>query len=209
MHPADLELSKDKLACFLWLARRPATVPERYGSASLPVHMHLAIGPAERDAWLLCMRRAIEKQHYRDDFKTYLYQQLDYSGAPGNQPDCETLCPLKYLYIPHGGGPIPLMPESSQGKLTLFLQGGPIATTRCHCGIECSLGGDRSMLPPRHRLILYFDYYGFPPETYEYQYPCPGQPALAEKLFASICRIKASKQHSTMNEVLITVCLCH
>ena len=29
---------------------------------------------------------------------------------------------------------------------------------------------------------LLFDYYGFPPETYEYEYPAPGAPALAERV---------------------------
>ena len=29
---------------------------------------------------------------------------------------------------------------------------------------------------------MYFDYYGFPPETYEYQYPAPGHPELAHQI---------------------------
>jgi len=28
---------------------------------------------------------------------------------------------------------------------------------------------------------MYYDYGGFPPETYEYQYPAPGSPNLAQK----------------------------
>ncbi len=78
MHPQDLEESKDKLARFLcgWLGG-PRLYQEKYGQISIPaVHAHLGIGAAERDAWLLCMQHAIEKQNYRDDFKSYLYQQL-------------------------------------------------------------------------------------------------------------------------------------
>ncbi len=29
---------------------------------------------------------------------------------------------------------------------------------------------------------LLFDYYGFPPEAYDYQYPAPGNPALAARV---------------------------
>lgn len=28
---------------------------------------------------------------------------------------------------------------------------------------------------------LYFDYYGFPPETYKLKYPAPGAPSLAQQ----------------------------
>ena len=33
---------------------------------------------------------------------------------------------------------------------------------------------------------LYFDYYGFPPETYEYTYGAPGSPELAQRLFETL-----------------------
>jgi aromatic ring-opening dioxygenase catalytic subunit (LigB family) len=33
---------------------------------------------------------------------------------------------------------------------------------------------------------LLFDYYGFPAETYEYQYPAPGNPELAERIQAML-----------------------
>lgn len=29
---------------------------------------------------------------------------------------------------------------------------------------------------------MYYDYYGFPPETYQYNYPAPGDPALAKRI---------------------------
>ncbi len=78
MHPDDLQLSSDKLACFLcgWLGG-PRLYTERFGQISIPAaHRHLAIGAAERDAWLLCMKKAIDQQGYGEDFKRYLYQQL-------------------------------------------------------------------------------------------------------------------------------------
>jgi hemoglobin len=78
MHPRDLSMSRDKLARFLcgWL-NGPNLYREKYGPISIPgVHAHLTIRPAERDAWLNCMERAIASQAYSAEFKQYLYAQL-------------------------------------------------------------------------------------------------------------------------------------
>ena len=78
LHPPDLSTSRDKLARFLggWL-NGPNTFEEKYGSIHIPrAHAHLPIGVEERDAWLLCMQRAIEQQPYAEDFKRYLLREL-------------------------------------------------------------------------------------------------------------------------------------
>jgi hemoglobin len=78
MHPDDLEISVDKLARFLcgWLGG-PKRYQEKYGSISIPgVHRHLPVTARERDAWLVCMQRAIEERPYPADFKRYLLEQL-------------------------------------------------------------------------------------------------------------------------------------
>ena len=78
MHPQDLQVSRDKLARFLcgWLGG-PRRFQERYGSIVIPsAHKHLPIGEDERDAWLLCMRLAVERQPWADDFKAYFLQQI-------------------------------------------------------------------------------------------------------------------------------------
>lgn len=78
MHPEDLTVSRDKLTCFLcgWLGG-PKYYGQKYGPIRIPVaHKHLDIGIAERDAWLLCMEKAIEEQPYEDSFKKYLLEQL-------------------------------------------------------------------------------------------------------------------------------------
>ncbi len=55
----------------------PPLYQEKYGSISIPsAHRHLAIGSEQRDAWLLCMERAISEQPYSADFSEYLLQQL-------------------------------------------------------------------------------------------------------------------------------------
>jgi hemoglobin len=78
MHAPDLEEVKDKLARFLcgWLGG-PRLFQEKYGPISIPmVHLPFPIGPAERDAWLLCMQKAVDVQPYEPGFKAYLMAQL-------------------------------------------------------------------------------------------------------------------------------------
>lgn len=78
MHRDDLTESTDKLARFLsaWLGG-PKLYSEKYGPIAIPrAHAHLPIGAAERDAWLLCMDRALAEQPYTADFKAYMLKQL-------------------------------------------------------------------------------------------------------------------------------------
>ncbi|MGJ8669678.1 MAG: group II truncated hemoglobin [Oceanococcus sp.] len=78
MHPQDLALSRKKLTYFLsgWLGG-PKLFSQHFGSIRIPVfHRFLDVGVAERDAWMECMTRAIEKQDFAPDFKHYLAVQL-------------------------------------------------------------------------------------------------------------------------------------
>lgn len=78
MHPTDLIVSRKKLTYFLcgWMGG-PRLYTEHYGPISIPgFHQHLSIGEAERDAWLLCMREAIDTQPYQASFKDYLFAQI-------------------------------------------------------------------------------------------------------------------------------------
>jgi hemoglobin len=62
IHPPSLDESRDKLTWFLvgWLGGPPRYV-DRFGQPRLRArHLRVAIGDAERDAWMLCMRRAME-----------------------------------------------------------------------------------------------------------------------------------------------------
>lgn len=78
MHEENLELMTDKLTLFLsmWLGG-PKIYREKYSKAGMPqAHQHLVINEMERDAWLLCMDRAVDKQNFSDDFKIYLKKQF-------------------------------------------------------------------------------------------------------------------------------------
>jgi hemoglobin len=78
MHPDDLTLSRQKLAYFLsgWMGG-PRLYAEHFGSIGIPrVHMHLTIESEERDAWMLCMDKALGKMNYPETLKAYLMEQL-------------------------------------------------------------------------------------------------------------------------------------
>lgn len=79
MHPPDLTESRRKLIYFLsgWLGG-PRLFQQHYGPISIPgAHKRFPIGYEERDAWLLCMQRAIATQPYSDQFKDYLLAALN------------------------------------------------------------------------------------------------------------------------------------
>ena len=78
MHPQDLTLSIEKLACFLsgWLGG-PKLFSAKFGPINIPkAQSHLPISYAEGDAWMLCMQKAVADQSYDDSFKAYLVKEL-------------------------------------------------------------------------------------------------------------------------------------
>jgi len=62
MHEPDLAHTKEVLVKFLieWLGGPKAYSPERGHPRLRMKHSMFAIGPAERDAWMLCMKRAMD-----------------------------------------------------------------------------------------------------------------------------------------------------
>ena len=78
MHPKDLTESRDKLVHFLsgWM-NGPQIYGDKYGAIHIPMaHQRFKVGESERDAWLLCMQFALDKNDYPQAFKTYLMQEL-------------------------------------------------------------------------------------------------------------------------------------
>jgi hemoglobin len=74
LHPPSLEASRDKLYLFLtgWLGGPPLYV-ERVGPPMLRArHLSFPIGDAERDAWMLCMGRALEEQEMPGELRDFL-----------------------------------------------------------------------------------------------------------------------------------------
>lgn len=79
MHADDLDLLRDKLTVFLtgWLGG-PREYTSKFRRIRIPaVHAHLRIDEPERDAWMLCMQRAVAEQDaWADDFKAYFLKAI-------------------------------------------------------------------------------------------------------------------------------------
>lgn len=62
MHKDDLSAIEEKLADYLitWLGGPPIYIEKNGGMCLTDAHAPFAIGPAERDQWLLCMNTALE-----------------------------------------------------------------------------------------------------------------------------------------------------
>ena len=78
MHPEDLTEPRKKLTYFLCgVLGGPGLYIEHYGGVNLPeFHKQFPIGTGERDAWMLCMQRAIAVQPSEASFKEYLLARL-------------------------------------------------------------------------------------------------------------------------------------
>ena len=77
-HPEDLSGSRDKLFKFLsgWLGG-PSLYMEEFGHPRLRArHLPFPIGEVERDAWLLCMERALAETNMEELLRTHLLQSL-------------------------------------------------------------------------------------------------------------------------------------
>jgi len=94
------------------------------------------------------------------------------------------------LFIPHGGGPCFFMewtmgPADTWDRMGAWLRGLAAGLPERPRGIVVISGhweeeAYTASAMPRPDMI--FDYYGFPPHTYQLNYPAPGNPALAERI---------------------------
>lgn len=79
MHAANLASAKDKLFKFLsgWLGG-PNLFIEEFGHPMLRArHLPFAIGPSERDQWMLCMNKALVEITMDDRLRTNIQTALE------------------------------------------------------------------------------------------------------------------------------------
>lgn len=88
------------------------------------------------------------------------------------------------LFLSHGGGPLPILGDKPHEQMVQCLQ--EIATTikKPSAIIVVSAHWEENgpSITSGANPELIYDYYGFPPESYEIEYPCPGQPSLATQI---------------------------
>ncbi|WP_417618638.1 DODA-type extradiol aromatic ring-opening family dioxygenase [Oceanisphaera sp.] len=88
------------------------------------------------------------------------------------------------LFISHGGGPMPLLGDPGHSEMVERLTEIAGTLRKPSAILVISAHWEESVptitsgaTPP-----LIYDYYGFPPESYDIQYPCPGEPVLAGQI---------------------------
>ena len=88
------------------------------------------------------------------------------------------------LYIPHGGGALPLLDEAGHGAMNGFLRGFAATIARPDAIVVISAHWEEPVITITAGKTpqMYFDYFNFPPQAYQYQYPAPGDPQLAERI---------------------------
>lgn len=89
------------------------------------------------------------------------------------------------LYLPHGGGPLPLLGDQSHTALIEFLKtvAGQLGTPAAILIISAHWEAAQASITSAAQPELIYDYSGFPPEAYEIQYPARGEPQLAAEIF--------------------------
>lgn len=90
------------------------------------------------------------------------------------------------FFLPHGGGPLPLMDDAGHRDMSKMLRSlqEQVAKSPAIVLITAHWQGECVQLSGAAHPPLLFDYYGFPPETYNYTYPAPGAPDLAKEVEA-------------------------
>lgn len=91
---------------------------------------------------------------------------------------------MPVLFVPHGGGPMPLLNDVNHRELRAFLTSvtAPMPTPKAIVLITAHWEESVVTLSSSPKPSILYDYYGFPPEAYQLTYPAPGEPELAEQI---------------------------
>ncbi|XP_041988891.1 4,5-DOPA dioxygenase extradiol-like [Aricia agestis] len=95
------------------------------------------------------------------------------------------------VFVNHGGGPMPLMGDKESAGLTQFLRDEVkkhvnLKELKAIILVTAHWEESKVTISSAEHHDLYFDYYGFPPETYKYRYDAPGDPELAKRIHNSL-----------------------
>ena len=88
------------------------------------------------------------------------------------------------LFIPHGGGPLPILGDPRHKEIIKFLKNIKFRINKPSSIIVISAHWeeDEANITSGEKPPLIYDYYGFPEESYKITYPAPGNSKLANKI---------------------------
>jgi 4,5-DOPA dioxygenase extradiol len=90
----------------------------------------------------------------------------------------------KALFLSHGGGPMPLLGDPGHREMASRLKNiaATISPPEAIVVVSAHWEAQVPTITAGSNPALIYDYYGFPPESYDIRYPCPGEPAVARKI---------------------------
>lgn len=117
-----------------------------------------------------------------------LLDRLSFQSAPGLASINMTRGSV--IALSHGGGPLPLLGdpnhedivESLKNKVPKILKLGTPEAPRAILLVTAHWSEKRPTISNGKKHRLEYDYYGFPPETYDLRYDAPGSPEVAEEV---------------------------
>jgi len=92
------------------------------------------------------------------------------------------------IFVPHGGGPLPLMDDAEHRPLTAFLRqvAGQLKRPSAIILVTAHWEANPIRVSSAAQPGMLFDYAGFPAHTYQYRYPAVGAPKLAQAIVAAL-----------------------
>lgn len=111
------------------------------------------------------------------------------AAAPDDRRTTTSSTRMPVVFLPHGGGPWPWVdlgfPKADNDALAAYLREvRALPNTPPRALLVISAHWETAvptvMTSPRPPML--YDYYGFPPESYEITWPAPGDPALAARV---------------------------
>ena len=92
--------------------------------------------------------------------------------------------PAKSVFISHGGGPLPLLGDEQHTEMIETLESIRDLIEMPKCIVVVSAHWEKRVptILSRSEPKLFYDYSGFPPESYEIDYPCVGDIELAGEI---------------------------
>ncbi len=92
------------------------------------------------------------------------------------------------LFLSHGGGPLPLLGDAGHREMVECLQSITSDIPKPSSILIVSAHWEEAFptITSSPTPSLIYDYYGFPEASYHIEYPCPGNPDLAKKLYKTL-----------------------